>query len=367
VGGKLFALQVSIDHTPVVFGSDPVADVFSTAQLKLHTPHATWPAAWVLLHDTAVDGFASFDANALAKQKLATPFKRPENAEFLPGSGFRTFYFCPTGDTDINAGSQPALAARGSWGSIFKAHFPRGSHRGSVSLVVLGDIDHASFDNLAFADDETLLATEDRGDTLHDQADRLEGEVGIDPHGASRGDHRMLGEAADGAKLVNRAAVVRQAGGTVRHRTAAERREHLRAEEGLLLRTELAPAAGRRERDDHVVADLEIAHTRTDFLDDAPRLVTENDRQRSAHDPMDTGVVAVTETAGYDADRDLVRLRPFDVELREPERSPGRLEHGRLRLLHRCFPLGVVSRSFICSSRVRFGIRASCDDGWRSP
>jgi hypothetical protein len=174
VGGKLFALQVSIDHTPVVFGSDPVADVFSTAQLKLHTPHATWPAAWVLLHDTAVDGFASFDANALAKQKLATPFKRPENAEFLPGSGFRTFYFCPTGDTDINAGSQPALAARGSWGSIFKAHFPRGSHRGSVSLVVLGDIDHASFDNLAFADDETLLATEDRGDTLHDQADRLD-------------------------------------------------------------------------------------------------------------------------------------------------------------------------------------------------
>src|SRR5262245_376496 len=117
-GGRLFALQVSIDNKAVVFGADPVADVFSDAQLKLHTPGTSWPATWVLLHDTAVDGFTPFSANALAKQRLATPFKRPENAQFLPGSNFKTFFFCPTGDTDINAGNQPALAARGSWGSI---------------------------------------------------------------------------------------------------------------------------------------------------------------------------------------------------------------------------------------------------------
>src|SRR5207344_2954659 len=115
-------------------------------QLKLHTPGTSWPATWVLLHDTNVDGFTPFGANALAKQKLPTPFKRPENAQFLPGSKFRTFFFCNTGDTDINAGNQPALAARGSWASIFRARFTPGSHNGSVAIAVLGDVAHASFD-----------------------------------------------------------------------------------------------------------------------------------------------------------------------------------------------------------------------------
>ncbi len=116
-----------------------------------------------------------------------------------------------------------------------------------------------------------------------------------------------------------------------------------------------------------MVADLEIAHTSADLLDDAPRLVAENDRQRSAHDPVDTGVVAVTETAGYDADRDLVRVRPFDVELREPERSPFASSTAAFVFIIDACPLGVVTQSFIWSSRVRFGIRAWRDDGWRSP
>ena len=191
-GGKLFALQVSINHQPVVFGSDPVADVFSQNQLKLHTPGTSWPATWVLLHDTAVDGFLPFSANALAKLKLATPFKRPENAQFLPGSKFRTFFFCPTGDTDINAGNQPALAARGSWGSIFRTHFAPGSHNGTVAIVVLGDVAHASFDNLVFADDETLLATEDRGDSFHDQANRLDSVWAFDVVGVDRHPRRLI-------------------------------------------------------------------------------------------------------------------------------------------------------------------------------
>jgi secreted PhoX family phosphatase len=74
---------------------------------------------WVTIHDTAVDGTDSFDANAAAKTANATPFKRPENAAFLPGGDFRTFFFCPTGDTDSTAGTAD-LAARGSWGSIFR-------------------------------------------------------------------------------------------------------------------------------------------------------------------------------------------------------------------------------------------------------
>jgi len=173
-GGKLQALRVTIDNTPIVFGSDPVADTFSIAQLKLHTPGTSYPVDWVTVHDTDVDGTASFSANALAKAAGATPFKRPENAQFLPGSGFRTFFFDPTGDTDADAGSTPALAARGAWGSIFRVDLAEDRNTGTISIFVLGDADHASFDNVTFADDHTLLAAEDRGDTLHKQLNKLD-------------------------------------------------------------------------------------------------------------------------------------------------------------------------------------------------
>lgn len=173
-GGKLQALRVTIDNAPVVFGSDPVADTFSAAQLKLHTPGTSYPVDWVTVHDTEVDGTASFNANAAAKAAGATPFKRPENAQFLPGSGFRSFFFDPTGDTDADAGNTPALAARGSWGSIFRVDLSEDRNTGTISIFVLGDADHASFDNLTFADDHTLLAAEDRGDTLHKQLNKLD-------------------------------------------------------------------------------------------------------------------------------------------------------------------------------------------------
>jgi hypothetical protein len=43
-----------------------------------------------------------------------------------------------------------------------------------ISIFVLGDADHASFDNMAFADDHTLLVAEDRGNTLHGQLNKLD-------------------------------------------------------------------------------------------------------------------------------------------------------------------------------------------------
>jgi Alkaline phosphatase PhoX len=172
-GGRLQALRVTIAGQPVVFTSNAAADVFSTAQLQLHTPGTSYPVDWVTIHDTGVDGFASFSANALAKSKGATPFKRPENAQFLPGTNFLTFFFCPTGDTNADAGTT-ALAQRGSWGSIFRVDLDPDRNAGKISIFVLGDADHASFDNLAFADDHTLLAAEDRGDTLHIQLNKLD-------------------------------------------------------------------------------------------------------------------------------------------------------------------------------------------------
>src|SRR2546430_1254168 len=174
-GGKLQALQVSIDGKPVVFNAnDPVGDTFALGQLQLHTPGTSYPVQWVTVHDTAVDGTTAFDANAAAKAALATPFKRPENAQFAPGANFLTFFFDPTGDTNADSGNTPELAARGAWGSIFRVDLNSDRNTGLISILVLGDADHSSFDNLTFADANTLLAAEDRGDTLHLQLNKLD-------------------------------------------------------------------------------------------------------------------------------------------------------------------------------------------------
>ena len=177
-GGRLQALQVTINGHALVFndpatGGNAAGDTLSVYQQLLHQPGSAWPVQWVTVHDTAVDGFASFDANARAKAVKATPLKRPENAQFLPDSKFRTFFFDTTGDTNANGGNQPELAARGAWGAIFRVD-RADADDGTISIVVLGDKDHSSFDNLAFADQCTLLATEDRGDTLHDQLNTLD-------------------------------------------------------------------------------------------------------------------------------------------------------------------------------------------------
>jgi Bacterial protein of unknown function (DUF839) len=177
--GKLQALQVSINGNPLVFVpvdmAHPNGDTRSNNQLLLHTIGASWPVTWVTVHDTEVDGTAPFDANAAAKALGATPFKRPENGQFQPGSHFRTFFFVTTGDTDSTAGNDPVLAARGAWAGIFRVDLDGSRESGNISLVVLGDADHASFDNVTFADDrDTILVTEDRGDGLHDQLNKLD-------------------------------------------------------------------------------------------------------------------------------------------------------------------------------------------------
>jgi hypothetical protein len=177
--GKLQALQVSINGNPVVFvpvdDQHPNGDTRSQNQLLLHTVGASWPVQWVTLHDTEIDRTDPFDANALAKALGATPFKRPENGQFQPGSHFQTFFFDITGDTNNIAGTDPVLAARGAWGGIFRVDLDASRETGHISLVVLGDADHAAFDNLTFADDkDTILVAEDRGDTLHDQLNKLD-------------------------------------------------------------------------------------------------------------------------------------------------------------------------------------------------
>jgi hypothetical protein len=189
-GGKLQALQVILDGTPIVFGGTSAAardaDISSGAQLKLHTPGTNYPIKWVTVHTASSGDTAGFNANAAAKAAGATPFKRPENLAWLPGSGFRTFFFDPTGDTDSIAGENPFLQARGAYGAIFRVdlreqdddeHDRRGpapADDGRISLFFLGDHNHNSFDNLSFINERQLLAAEDRGDTLHTQLNTLD-------------------------------------------------------------------------------------------------------------------------------------------------------------------------------------------------
>ena len=201
VGGKLEALQVSIDDTPLKFvpvdGTHPNGDVFSDAQLKLHTPGTSWPVRWVTVHDTGVldpsdPPPSAYDANLAAKNAGATPFKRPENAQFLPGSGFKSFVFDATGDTSANSGNQLALAARGAWGSIFRVDFNADTQDGRLSIIVLGTAEQSSFDNLTFIDSKTILAAEDRGDTLHKQLNALDSIWAYDVRGDVPNARRFL-------------------------------------------------------------------------------------------------------------------------------------------------------------------------------
>ena len=175
-GGVLQALQVTVNGTPVIFhANDPVGDTFtSQGQLKINTPGTSWPVRWVTLHNTATDGFSPFDANAAAKAAGATPFKRPENGGFQPGSDFRSYVFDATGDTDADVALAPAVVARGGWGALYKLHFNTSGRGGRISIAVLGNSVHSSFDTLAFASNNTFLTGEDRGNTLHEQLNALD-------------------------------------------------------------------------------------------------------------------------------------------------------------------------------------------------
>jgi hypothetical protein len=174
-GGVLQALQVTSlrTGTPIVFHSGAAdADILSNDNKDLRTYGLTFKTTWVPTHDTTVDGTTPFDANSLAKAAGATPFKRPENGVFRPGTGFGQFVFDETGDTDINteAGSQ-----YGGFGSLFRLNQANPSaNTGTLNLLYRGDAAHAAFDNLAFADNRTLIAVEDAGDTLHSQRNGLD-------------------------------------------------------------------------------------------------------------------------------------------------------------------------------------------------
>jgi hypothetical protein len=183
LGGRLQALQVSKQDRsgPIVFHAGQAdADILSQDVADLHTYGKRFATKWVTVHDTAVDGFGVYDANAAAKNALATPFKRPENGVFRPAIGMRfsEFYFTETGDTN---NLTQAGQAYGGFGAVFRLQQSGpNANSGVLSMLYLADRDHSGFDNIAFASDRQLLVVEDAGDTMHTQRNALDSGYAFD-------------------------------------------------------------------------------------------------------------------------------------------------------------------------------------------
>jgi Bacterial protein of unknown function (DUF839) len=162
---------------PITFqkidAAHPNGGALSDDQGDLHVYGRSFSTRWVTVHDTAVDTSGSaFDVNGAAKAAGATPFKRPENGQFRPGSRFSEFYFDETGDTNADSIANDNF---GGWTSIFKlAQSSPSSDTGTLSLFYKGDKAHAGFDNVAFLDATHVAFVEDAGDTLHTQRAALD-------------------------------------------------------------------------------------------------------------------------------------------------------------------------------------------------
>jgi hypothetical protein len=169
--GKLQALQVLNEaNEPITAASQEVVN--SPDQLALHTYGKSFATRWVTIHNTATDGNAPFQALPLAKAAQATPFKRPENGAFQPGSHFKRFFFDETGDTNAESVEN---AKAGGWGSIFElSQKDPSANTGTLRVFYNGNEEHAGFDNVTFLSRNAITFVEDAGDTLHGQRNGLD-------------------------------------------------------------------------------------------------------------------------------------------------------------------------------------------------
>jgi len=178
-GGKLQGLQVisARTHTPITFqavdAGHPTGGVFTDDTKDLTNYGTTFQTHWVTLHDTRVDTSGlPFDANAAAKANGATPFKRPENGQFRPGTGFREFFFDATGDTSL---ASTANAGFGGFGGVYRlTQSAPGADSGQLRLFYAGDQAHTGLDNVTFIDRDHVAFVEDAGDGLHAQRNALD-------------------------------------------------------------------------------------------------------------------------------------------------------------------------------------------------
>jgi hypothetical protein len=169
--GKLQVLQVLNDAgDPITFESQ--AALMSPDQVALHTYGKSLRTKWITVHDTATDGTASFDANPLAKAAHGTPFKRPENGLFRPGSNFKQYFFDETGDTNATSVENDCC---GGWGSMFRlTQSDPSADTGRISVFYKSNQTTASPDNVAWLSTSQLSFVTDQGDGLHTAANQLD-------------------------------------------------------------------------------------------------------------------------------------------------------------------------------------------------
>jgi hypothetical protein len=206
-GGRLQALQVTSLRSgqPIAFHSGQAdADIKSDDSKDLHTYGHSFATRWVTVHDTATDGTAPFSGNAAAKAQQATPFKRPENGQFQPGTDFRSFFFDETGDTDNRT---EAGGDYGGFGAVqvLSQHSPS-ADRGTLRLFYQGDQDHGSLDNVTFLARDKVAFVEDAGDTLHTQRNALDSGFVFDTdtdYSAGAQPVRFLAEGRDASATID--------------------------------------------------------------------------------------------------------------------------------------------------------------------
>ncbi len=181
--GKLQVLQVMsarFPKSPITFHAGNICgDALSQDMADLHAYGFTFHTRWVTIHDTSTDGTTPFDANALAKTKGGTPFKRPENGLFRPGSGFTQFFFDETGDTNATtvaaAANDPMGIDHGGFGAIMRLSQTHPSaNQGQLRMFYRGDRAHTGLDNCAFWSEDEIIFVEDAGDGLHTQRNALD-------------------------------------------------------------------------------------------------------------------------------------------------------------------------------------------------
>jgi hypothetical protein len=169
--GKLEALQVlNQAGTPITFESEGALN--NPDQVALHTFGVVLHTRWVVVHDTRTQGDTAFNANLAAKAAGATPFKRPENGQFRPGSKFSEFYFDETGDTNATS---PENDSAGGWGTIMRlTQASPTAATGTITMFYKSNESTAGFDNVTFLSRDALTFVQDAGDTLHTQSGTLD-------------------------------------------------------------------------------------------------------------------------------------------------------------------------------------------------
>ena len=218
-GGTLQALQVTVDGSPLTFTpNDPDADINSSGYVALHKYGTSYSTKWVTLQTTtSATPLPGADDNELAKAKSATPFKRPENGLFQPGSHFKTFFFDETGDTDdrtcaggVTSPLNPDCTnpkVSGGFGSVFKLEQSPTSDTGKISVFYNADADHSGFDNLAFFSKDDLAFVQDAGDTQHTQQNELDSafmfDAGADYSNPANQPVRFLAEGRDASATLD--------------------------------------------------------------------------------------------------------------------------------------------------------------------